>query len=193
VLIAVFAYFFIFLLSAVSFLRERTSGTLERLLATPLTRVELVLGYLGGFALFALLQALVILAFTLFVLKVQYRGNLATIFLVEAVLVVGAVSLGLAISAFARNELQAVQFVPLVLVPQIFLSGLLVPVDQLNDVLRALSTIFPLTYANEALRSVMVKGYALTDPVILRDIGILLLFAVVLAGAAVASIRREVA
>jgi ABC-2 type transport system permease protein len=193
VLIAVFAYFFIFLLSAVSFLRERTSGTLERLLATPLTRRELVLGYLGGFALFALLQALVILAFTVFVLKVQYRGNLATIFVVEAVLVVGAVSLGLAISAFARNELQAVQFVPLVLVPQIFLSGLLVPVDQLNDVLRALSTIFPLTYANEALRSVMVKGYALTDPLILRDLGILAAFAVVMAALAVLSIRREVA
>jgi ABC-2 type transport system permease protein len=193
VLIAVFAYFFIFLLSAVSFLRERTSGTLERLLATPLTRVELVLGYLGGFALFALLQALVILAFTVFVLKVQYRGNLATIFIVEAVLVVGAVSLGLAISAFARNELQAVQFVPLVLVPQIFLSGLLVPVDQLNDILRALSTIFPLTYANQALRSVMVKGYALTDPLILRDIGILAAFAVVMAALAVLSIRREVA
>jgi ABC-2 type transport system permease protein len=193
VLIAVFAYFFIFLLSAVSFLRERTSGTLERLLATPLTRVELVLGYLGGFALFALLQALVILAFTVFVLKVQYRGNLATIFVVEAVLVVGAVSLGLAISAFARNELQAVQFVPLVLVPQIFLSGLLVPVDQLNDILRALSTIFPLTYANEALRSVMVKGYALTDLLILRDIGILAAFAVVMAALAVLSIRREVA
>lgn len=193
VLIAVFAFFFIFLLSTVSFLRERTSGTLERLLATPLTRGELVLGYLGGFALFALLQALVILAFTVFVLKVQYRGNLATIFLVEAVLVVGSVSLGLAISAFARNELQAVQFVPIVLVPQIFLSGLLVPVDQLNDVLRALSTIMPLTYANEALRSVMVKGYQLTDPLILRDIGILAAFAVLMAGAAIASIRREVA
>jgi ABC-2 type transport system permease protein len=193
VLIAVFAFFFIFLLATVSFLRERTSGTLERLLATPLTRGELVLGYLGGFALFALLQALVILAFTVFVLKVQYRGNLATIFLVEAVLVVGAVSLGLAISAFARNELQAVQFVPLVLVPQLFLSGLLVPVDQLNDVLRALSTVMPLTYANEALRSVMVKGYALTDPLIVRDIGILAGFALLMAIAAVASIRREVA
>jgi ABC-2 type transport system permease protein len=106
---------------------------------------------------------------------------------------VGAVSLGLAISAFARNELQAVQFVPLVLVPQIFLSGLLVPVDQLNDVLRALSTIMPLTYANEALRSVMVKGFALTDPLILRDIGILAAFALVMALAAIASIRREVA
>jgi ABC-2 type transport system permease protein len=193
VLIAVFAFFFIFILSTVSFLRERTSGTLERLLASPLTRGELVTGYLAGFAIFALLQALVILAFTVFVLKVQYRGNLATIFVVEAVLVVGAVSLGLAISAFARNELQAVQFVPLILVPQIFLSGLLVPVDQLNDVLRALSTVMPLTYANEALRSVMVKGYALTDPLILRDIGILAAFAVLMAGAAVGSIRREVA
>jgi ABC-2 type transport system permease protein len=192
-LIAVFAFFFIFLLSAVSFLRERTSGTLERLLATPLTRGELVLGYLGGFALFALLQALVILAFTIFALQVQYRGNLATIFLVEAVLVVGAVSLGLAISAFARNELQAVQFVPLVLLPQVFLSGLLVPVDQLNDILRPISAILPLTYANEALRSVMVKGYALTDPLILRDIGILAAFALVMAVAAVLSIRREVA
>jgi ABC-2 type transport system permease protein len=192
-LIAVFAFFFIFLLSTVSFLRERTSGTLERLLATPLTRGELVLGYLGGFALFALLQALVILAFTVFVLKVQYRGNLATIFVVEAVLVVGAVSLGLAISAFARNELQAVQFVPLVLLPQVFLSGLLVPVDQLSDVLRAFSTVMPLTYANEALRSVMVKGYALTDPLILLDIGILAAFAVLMAMAAVLSIRREVA
>ena len=193
VLIAVFAFFFIFLLSAVSFLRERTSGTLERLLATPLTRIELVLGYLGGFALFALLQALVILAFTVFVLKVQYRGNLATIFIVEAVLVVGAVSLGLAISAFARNELQAVQFVPLVLLPQVFLSGLLVPVEQLNDVLRPISALLPLTYANEALRSVMVKGYAVTDPLILRDVGILAAFAVAMAIAAVASIRREVA
>ena len=193
VLIAVFAFFFIFLLSTVSFLRERTSGTLERLLASPLTRGELVLGYLGGFALFALLQALVILAFTVLVLKVQYRGNLATIFVVEAVLVVGAVSLGLAISAFARNELQAVQFVPLVLLPQVFLSGLLVPVDQLNDILRPISTVLPLTYANEALRAVMVKGYPLTDPLIVRDIGILAAFAVVMAIAAVVSIRREVA
>jgi ABC-2 type transport system permease protein len=193
VLIALFAFFFIFLLSTVSFLRERTSGTLERLLATPLTRGELVAGYMGGFALFALLQALVILAFTVFVLKVQYRGNLATIFIVEAVLVVGAVSLGLAISAFARNELQAVQFVPLVLLPQVFLSGLLVPVDQLGSVLRAISAVLPLTYANEALRSVMVKGYALTDPLILRDIGVLAAFALLMAVAAVLSIRREVA
>lgn len=193
VFVALFAFFFIFLLSAVAFLRERTSGTLERLLATPLRRGELVLGYLVGFSIFALLQALVIIAFTIFVLKVQYRGNLATIFLVEAVMVVGAVSLGLLVSAAARNELQAVQFVPLVLLPQIFLSGFLVSLDQLPSLLRPISYVLPLTYANEALRAVMIKGFSLSDPLVIRDIAILALFALVLASGAVASIRREVA
>ncbi len=193
VLIAFFAFFFIFLLSAVSFLRERTTGTLERLMATPLRRGELVLGYLAGFSFFALLQAIVILLFTVLVLKVHYRGNLATIFIVEAVLVVGAVSLGLLVSAAARNELQAVQFVPIVLLPQVFLSGLLIPVDQLPDYLRPLSAVLPLTYANEALRSVMIKGYELADPLVLRDIGVLVVFGLVMAVGAVASIRREVA
>jgi ABC-2 type transport system permease protein len=193
VFIALFAFFFIFLLSAVAFLRERTSGTLERLLATPLRRGELVLGYLVGFSVFALLQAIVILAFTVFVLNVRYRGTLATIFLVEAVMVVGAVSIGLLVSAAARNELQAVQFVPLVLLPQVFLSGFLVALDQLPSVLRPVSYVLPLTYANEALRAVMIKGYALGDPLVLRDVGILALFALVLGVGAVASIRREVA
>lgn len=193
VLVAFFAFFFIFLLSAVSFLRERTSGTLERLMATPLRRGELVLGYLAGFGLFALLQAIVILLFTVFVLQVRYRGNLATIFIVEAVLVVGAVSLGLLVSAAARNELQAVQFVPIVLLPQVFLSGLLIPLDQLPDYLRPVSAVLPLTYANEALRSVMIKGYELADPLVLRDIGVLVAFGLVMAIGAVASIRREVA
>src|SRR6185503_18577149 len=158
VFVAFFAFFFIFLLSAVSFLRERTSGTLERLLASPLR-----------------------------------RGDLATIFLVEAVMVVGAVSLGLLVSAAARNELQAVQFVPLVLLPQVFLSGLLIPVDQLPQYLGPISALLPLTYANEALRSVMIKGYGLSDPLVLRDIGILTAFGLLMAFGAVASIRREVA
>ena len=193
VLIAFFAFFFIFLLSAVSFLRERTSGTLERLMATPLRRGELVVGYLAGFSVFALLQALVIIAFTVFVLKVQYRGNLATIFLIEAVMVVSAVSLGLLVSAAARNELQAVQFVPIVLLPQVFLSGLLIPVSQLPDYLRPVSAVLPLTYANEALKAVMIKGLELADPLVLRDIGVLFLFGVVMAIGAIASIRREVA
>ncbi len=193
VLIAFFAFFFTFLLSAVSFLRERTSGTLERLMATPLRRSELVVGYLAGFSFFALIQALVIIGFTVFVLGVQYRGNLATIFLVEAVLVVGAVSLGLLVSAAARNELQAVQFVPIVLLPQVFLSGLLVPVAELPDSLRPFAAILPLTYANEALKAVMIKGSELADPLVVRDLAVLVLFGALMAAGAVASIRREVA
>jgi ABC-2 type transport system permease protein len=193
VLIAFFAFFFIFLLSAVSFLRERTSGTLERLMATPLRRGELVVGYLAGFSVFALLQALVIIAFTVFVLKVHYTGNLATIFVVEGIMVIGAVSLGLLVSAAARNELQAVQFVPIVLLPQVFLSGLLIPVSQLPDYLRPISAILPLTYANEALKAVMIKGAAISDGLVLRDLGVLILFGVLVAAGAIASIRREVA
>lgn len=193
VVIAFFAFFFIFLLSAVSFLRERSSGTLERLMASPLRRGELVLGYLVGFTLFALIQAAVLVAFTIFVLGVSYRGSLATIFVVEAAIVVVSVALGLLVSAFARNELQAIQFIPLVVVPQAFLGGLLVPVDQLPDLLRPISAILPLTYATEALRAVMVKGYPLDDPLVLRDLGIITLFGALTVSGAIASIRREVA
>jgi len=192
-LIGLFAFFFTFLLSAVSFLRERTTGTLERLLASPLRRGELVVGYLAGFSFFALIQAVVIIAFTVLVLNVKYTGNIATIFLIEAMLVIVSVSLGLFISAFARNELQAVQFIPVVLLPQVFLSGLLVPVDQLPDLLRPIAAVLPLTYANEALRAVMIKGFPLSDPLIVRDLLALAAFGVVTIAGAVASIRREVA
>lgn len=192
-LVGLFAFFLTFLLSAVSFLRERTSGTLERLLASPLRRGELVVGYLAGFSFFALIQAAVIIAFTIFVLNVRYSGELGAVFLITAMLVVVSVSLGLFVSAFARNELQAVQFIPIVLVPQIFLSGLLIPVDQLPDLLRPLASVLPLTYANEALRAVMIKGAALSDAVIVRDLLALAAFGLVTIAGAVVSIRREVA
>lgn len=192
-LVGLFAFFFTFLLSAVAFLRERTTGTLERLLASPLRRSELVLGYLAGFGLFALIQAVVIIGFTVLVLNVKYTGNIATIFLIEAMLVIVSVSLGLFVSAFARTELQAIQFIPVVLLPQVFLSGLLVPVDQLPDVLRPIAVVLPLTYANEALRAVMIKGFPLDDPVIVRDLLALAAFGAITIAGAIASIRREVA
>lgn len=192
-LIGLFAFFFTFLLSAVSFLRERTTGTLERLMASPLKRGELVLGYLIGFSFFALIQAVVILVFTVYVLEVRYTGNLLTVFLITAMLVVVSVSLGLFVSAFARNELQAIQFIPIVLVPQIFLSGLLVPVDQLPGVLAPIARVLPLTYANEALRAVMIKGLPLGDPLILGDLGMIAAFAGITITGAILSIRREVA
>lgn len=192
-LIGFFAFFLTFVLAAVSFLRERTSGTLERLLATPLRRGELVVGYLVGFGIFAVLQAAIILGFTVLVLRVRYEGNLATVFLIEALLVIVSVSLGLFVSAFARTELQAIQFIPIVVLPQAFLSGLFVPVDQLSEVLRPLARVMPLTYAMEALRDVMIKGFPLSDPAVVRDVAVLGAFAALAVVGAVASIRREVA
>lgn len=193
VLIPFLAFFFVFLLTDVAFLRERASGTLERLLASPLRRGELVAGYVLGLSFFALVQSLLVVVFSITVLGVRYRGNVGTIFLVEAAMVLVAVNLGLLVSAFARNEFQAVQFMPIVLLPQVLLSGIFIPIADLPDALRPLAWVLPLTYTNEALRAVMIKGASLTDPIVLRDVGVLLLFAAVVAAAATATIRREVA
>ncbi|HEX9069972.1 MAG TPA: ABC transporter permease [Ktedonobacterales bacterium] len=157
-LVGLFAFFFVFLLTAVAFLRERSGGTLERLLVSPLSRAELVIGYVVGFTLFALVQSLVILGFVIYVLRVHYRGDLPLIFLVTVTLTIVAVNMGIYLSAFARNELQIVQFIPLVLVPQSLLGGLFFPVSTLPPVLHQLAYVMPLTYANFALRDVMIRG-----------------------------------
>ena len=193
VLIPFLAFFFVFLLTDVAFIRERSSGTLERLLATPLRRGELVAGYVLGLSFFAAIQTLVVIAFSIWLLHVRYRGNVGTIFLVELVMVLGAVNLGLFLSAFARNEFQAVQFIPLVILPQAFLAGIFIPIRDLPDLLRPLAFVLPLTYANEALRAVMVKGFGAGDPAVLRDLVALSAFAVLAAIAAASTIRREVA
>jgi ABC-2 type transport system permease protein len=193
VLIPFLAFFFVFLLTDVAFIRERSSGTLERLLATPLRRGELVAGYVVGLSFFAIIQTLIVIAFSIWVLNVRYRGNVGTIFLVELVMVLGAVNLGLFLSAFARNEFQAVQFIPLVILPQAFLAGIFIPIADLPELLRPVAFVLPLTYANDALRAVMVKGFGVADPIVLRDLAALAAFAVLAAIAATSTIRREVA
>jgi ABC-2 type transport system permease protein len=156
--IAAFAFFFTFLLTSVSFLRERATGTIERLSASPATRLEVVVGYLCGFLGFALIQALVILGYAVWVLHMRVAGPIGLVLLILAILVIGVVNLGIALSFFARNELQVVQFIPLVLLPQILLAGLIWPVETLHPILRTLAQLFPLTHALEALRTVMIAG-----------------------------------
>jgi ABC-2 type transport system permease protein len=163
VLIAVFAFFFTFLLTSVSFLRERSSGTLERLMASPVTRIEVLVGYLLGFIGFAMIQSLIVLAWAIWVLNVRLAGSIWLVLLVIVILVVGSVNLGIALSFYARNELQVVQFIPLVLLPQIFLGGLFWPVQTLWPPLRYLSQLFPLTHAVAALRAVMIGGATFGD------------------------------
>jgi ABC-2 type transport system permease protein len=189
--IAYIGFFLIFLLTSVSFLRERTQGTMERLAASPVTRLELVLGYMLGFAFFSVLQAIVLLLFTIYALQVKYTGSLLAIFVVILALVMGAVNLGIFLSAYAKNELQAVQFIPIVILPQVVLSGLLWPVQDMPGWLQAIANVMPLTYAINALTDIMIRGMSLasTWPQLLYLVG----FAVVMAVLAAATVRREVA
>lgn len=187
--VGLFALFFVFLLTSVSFLRERSQGTIERLLVSPLSKTELVLGYVFGFLLFALAQSLVILLFVIYVLQVHYKGNLALLFLVTLALTVVGVNMGIFASAFARNELQVVQFIPLLLVPQALLGGLFFPVDTLPPVLKQTAYALPLTYANFALKDVMLKGFGLDQ--VWPELAILVGFAALMVVLAAVSLRQD--
>ena len=156
--IAFFGYFFVFLLTSVAFLRERQQGTLERLMITPIRRLEILAGYMMGLGFFALLQAFVVVTVTIVALQIHMFGNLAWVFLTVALLTLGAVNLGILCSTFARNEFQVVQFIPLVVVPQALLSGTFFPLAGMPDWVIWLSKIMPMTYAVEAVRAVMVGG-----------------------------------
>ncbi len=162
-LLATLALFFSFLLTGISFLRERSQGTMERLMASPLSRLDIVVGYLFGFFIFALTQTLIMVLFTIYVLGVNYYGDLWQIFVFQIVIITGAVNLGIFISTFARNEFQMVQFIPLIIVPQIFLCGVIWPVEQMPDYLQWLSAVLPLTYAVDGLREIMLAGKSLLD------------------------------
>ncbi len=187
-LIGVFGFFFTFLLTGVSFLRERAQGTLERLLTTPVGRADILVGYLLGFLVFAGIQSLVILLFTIFALQIEYQGALWQIFVLLMLLTVVSVNLGIFVSTFARNEFQVVQFIPIVLAPQIFLSGVILPVDQLPGYFQAASDVLPLTYAVDGLKEIMLRGQTLTD--IGGELAVLGGFAFVLLVLAAVTVRR---
>jgi ABC-2 type transport system permease protein len=206
-IVAFFAYFFVYILTGVSFLRERTGGTLERLMATPVTRGEVVLGYTLGFGLFATIQVAVLLLWALGSLHVGALGPLPAFsiglgiaangspilaFLVVVLLAVGAVSLGIFLSTFARTELQIIQFIPIVLAPQFLLSGVLFPVSSLPSILQPLVAIMPLNYAVDGLRQVFIRGADLGIPALQLDLVVLAVVAAFFATIAALTIRRDV-
>ena len=182
------ALFFSFLLTGISFLRERSQGTMERLMASPVSRLDIVIGYLLGFFVFALTQTLIIVLFTIYVLDVNYFGDLWQIFVFQIVVIVVAVNLGIFTSTFARNEFQMVQFIPLIIVPQIFLCGVLWPVEQMPDYLQWLSTVLPLTYAVDGLRDIMLEGQNLTE--VWLELVVLVAFAAATSVLAAITLRR---
>jgi len=191
--IGLVVFFLVYVVTSVSFLRERSQGTLERLMASPLRRAEIIVGYMLGFTAVALVQAVLVIGFSLFVLDVYNAGSAWLILAIVVILALAAVNLGIFLSTFARNEFQAVQFIPLVIVPQVLLSGLLVPVESEPEWLQVVSNALPLTYAVEGLREVMLRGADLASEVVQLDIAVLVAFAVVAVIAGVATLRREVA
>jgi ABC-2 type transport system permease protein len=191
--IGLLVFFLVYVVTSVSFLRERSLGTLERLMASPLRRTEIVIGYMLGFTLVALVQAVEVLAFGLIVIGLYNAGSVALLFGIVTLLALTAVNLGIFLSTFARNEFQAVQFIPLVLVPQILLSGLLVPVENQPDWLQVVSNVLPLTYAVDALREVMLRGADVATAAVQLDLAVLAGYCVLAIIAASATLRREVA
>jgi ABC-2 type transport system permease protein len=189
-MLATLILFFGFLITGISFLRERTQGTLERMLATPMTRIDIVGGYLLGLLVFALIQTMVMFFYMVYVIGIDYRGDLWQILIFQVLIGINAVSLGTFFSAFARNEFQMVQFIPIVIVPQIFTSGLFIPVRQLPAVLEWISKFLPLTYGVEGIKALMLQGQSLPD--IGKDVGILVAFAVGFLGLASLTLRRNV-
>jgi ABC-2 type transport system permease protein len=191
--IGMIVFFLVFVITIVSFLNERSQGTLERLMASPLRRGEIVLGYMIGFTVLALVQSVEVLLFCLYVLKVHNVGNVFLIFGLVALMAVVAVNLGIFLSMFARTEFQAVQFIPLAIVPQFLLSGILFPVSTEPQALQYLSDVLPLTYAVNALRDVMLKGADLTWSSLQLDVGVIVAFIVLLIAAGATTLRRRIA
>ncbi|NLR09449.1 MULTISPECIES: ABC transporter permease [Lactobacillaceae] len=175
ILLGFFVFFFVFLISGISLLNERTTGTLTRLLATPIRRGEIITGYLMGYGLFALIQTVITVTFALTVFQIHMIGSVWLILLINFLLALVALSMGIFVSTFANSEFQMMQFIPILVIPQVFFSGL-IPVDQMANWLQWIAHIFPLYYGGNALMNVATRGVGFDG--IALELGILALFAI---------------
>jgi ABC-2 type transport system permease protein len=157
-------------------------------MASPVSRVDIIVGYLLGFLIFALIQTLILFFYAVYVLKAAFHGSLWQIILFQVLIGILAVCLGIFISAFAKNEFQMVQFIPLIILPQVFVCGLLFPVEEMPNYLQWLAKFLPLTYGVEGMRALMLQGQSLLE--IGKDIWVLAVYAVGLMVLAGISLRR---
>lgn len=153
-LIGIIIFFVVFLIAGINFLTERTSGTLEKLLSTPIKRSEIIIGYVFGFSLLALLQTLLITFFVIYVLGLKVVGSIWYVLLINLLTAITALTLGILLSSLANNEFQMVQFIPIVILPQVFLCGLF----NLSNGWEIVGLLMPLHYTTNALTEVMLKG-----------------------------------
>jgi ABC-2 type transport system permease protein len=187
-LLAIFPAFVMFLVTSVTMLRERTSGTLERLMTLPLAKADFLVGYALAFALLAAVQAVVLTAWAHWVCGMDVSGSLAGLMAIAVLDAVLGSSLGLAASSVARTEFQAVQMLPVVVVPQLLICGLLMPRDQMPTLLQWLSDAAPFTYALEATGDLAAgRGWADAAP----DAAMVAGFVVLSAILGVVTLRRR--
>ncbi len=173
-LVGIIIFFLVFLIAGINFLGERTSGTLEKLLSTPIKRSEIITGYVLGFSLLALLQSIIVSCFIIYVLGMSIQGSIWFVLLINLLTAICALTMGMLLSTLANSEFQMVQFIPLVILPQIFLCGLF----ELSGGWKAAGYFMPLHYTTDALTEVMLRGSGIsaiwTDLLVL--LGLCLLF-----------------
>jgi ABC-2 type transport system permease protein len=188
-LLGIFPFVVMFLVTSVATLRERRSGTLERLLTMPIGKLDLLVGYALAFGLVAVVQATVATGLAVTVLGLDVAGPVWFLLLVAVLDAVLGMALGLFVSAFAATEFQAVQFMPAFVLPQFLLCGLLVPRDQMDDILYAISTVLPLSYAVDAMTALTTS--AEIDSEAWADLSVVVLAIVLALGLGAATLRRR--
>ena len=168
-ILALFPFVVMFLITSITTLRERRSGTLERLMTTPLGKGDFIAGYALAFGAAAVLQALITVGFAVWVCGLTVDGPLWQLGLVAVIDALLGTALGLLASAFARTEFQAVQFMPVLVFPQMILGGVFMPRDRMPDVLQAISDWLPLSYAIDAVNAVTAgdEGWDVFGPVLI--------------------------
>jgi len=189
ILLGLFPLFVMFIITAITMQRERASGTLERILTTPLRRLDLLAAYGTAFSVAAAAQATVACGVAFLVLGFDTAGSPVWVFLIAIVNAVLGVGLGLLCSAFARTEFQAVQFIPLVMVPQLILAGIIVPRAVMPEWLQWISNVMPASYALEALQQ--VGAHAELTATAIRDIVVVIGCAIIALCLAAATLRRR--
>jgi ABC-2 type transport system permease protein len=167
-LLAIFPFNVMFLITSVATLRERSTGTLERLMTMPINKLDLLMGYALAFGFFAILEVTVVAALSILWLGLSVAGSVSLLIMIAVLDALLGMALGLFVSAFARTEFQAVQFMPLFSFPQVLLCGLFTPREQMAPVLTALSDLLPLSYAVDGIRLVTASG--VTDVLVRQDL-----------------------
>lgn len=187
ILVGFFVFFFVFIISGIGLLRERTTGTLERLLSTPIRRTEIVTAYLIGYGIFAVIQTIIVVLYSINVLDLVLVGSIWSVIVINLLLALVALSLGILLSTFAASEFQMMQFIPIAVVPQVFFAGIF-PLEGMADWLQAFAKIIPMYYAGDALKGVMYKGLSLSD--ISGDLLALVLFAAIFVVLNILALKR---